>query len=70
MEGLEDLSRYNSLRAERSGDRIPVEARYYALVHNGPGTHPASYTKSTGSFPGVKRPGRGVDIPSHLAPML
>ena len=26
--------------------------------------HPASYTMSTGSFPGVKRPGRVVDHPS------
>ena len=25
------------------------------------GTHPASYTVGTGSFQGVKRPGRGVD---------
>jgi len=24
----------------------------------------------TGSFPGVKRPGHGVDHPPHLAPML
>ena len=24
----------------------------------------------TGSFPGVKRPGRGVDHPPHLAPRL
>jgi len=24
----------------------------------------------TGSFPGVKRPGRGVDHPPHLAPKL
>ena len=28
-----------------------------------PGAHPASYTLGTGSFPGVKRPGRGVDHP-------
>ena len=32
-----------------------------------PGVHPASCTMGTGSFPGVKRPGRGVD---HLAPRL
>ena len=25
------------------------------------GAHPASYAMGTGSFPGVKRPGRGVD---------
>ena len=29
----------------------------------GPEAHPASYTMGTGSFPGVKRPGRGVDHP-------
>ena len=27
----------------------------------GPGAYPASYTMGTGSFPGLKRPGRGVD---------
>ena len=55
----------DSLRAERSGDRIPVGARFSAPVQTGPGAHPASYTRGTGSFPGVKRPGRGVD---HLLP--
>ena len=45
------------------GDRIPVRARFSAPVQTGPGTHPASYTAVTGSFPGVKRPGRGVDHP-------
>ena len=38
-------------------------ARFSAPVQTGPGTHPASYTLGTGSFPGVKRPGRGVDHP-------
>jgi hypothetical protein len=28
-----------------------------------PGAHPAPYTMGTGSFPGVKRPGRSVDHP-------
>jgi len=32
--------------------------------------HPASCTMDTGSFPGVKRLGRGVDHPPHLAPRL
>ena len=32
-------------------------------VQTGPGAHPASYTMGTGSFPGVKRPGRGADHP-------
>ena len=29
-----------------------------------PGAHPASYTMCTGSYQGVKRPGRGADHPS------
>jgi hypothetical protein len=53
------------LRAGRSGDRIPVGARFFAHVQTGPGAHPASCTMGTGSFPGVKRPGRGAD---HLPP--
>ena len=35
-----------------------------------PWSPPNSYTVGTGSFPGVKRPGRGVDHLHHLAPML
>jgi len=42
------------LRAGRSGDRIPVGAKFSAPVQNGPGAHQASCTMSTGSFPGVK----------------
>jgi hypothetical protein len=50
------------LQAGRSGDRIPVRVRYFAHVQTGPGAHPTSYTMGTGfRFPGVKRPGRGVD---------
>jgi hypothetical protein len=37
--------------------------RFFAAVQTGPGAHPASCTMGTGSFPGVKRPGRGVDHP-------
>jgi hypothetical protein len=47
----------DSLRAGRSGDRIPVEVRFSALVQTGPGAHPASYTMGTGSFPGGKAAG-------------
>jgi hypothetical protein len=64
-------SRYSdSLRAGRSGDRIPLGARFSASVQSGSDAHPASYTMDTGSFPGVKRPGRGVDHPPHPAPRL
>ena len=38
-------------------------ARFSAPVQTGPGAHPASCTVSTGSFLGVKRPGRGADHP-------
>jgi hypothetical protein len=37
--------------------------RFSAAVQSGPGVHPASYTIGIGSFPGIKRPGRGVDHP-------
>jgi hypothetical protein len=38
-------------------------ARFFAHVQTGPGAHPASCTMGTGSFAGVKRPGRGADHP-------
>ena len=47
------------LRAGRSGNRIPVGARFSAPAQTGPGAHPASCTMGTGSYPGVKS-GRGV----------
>jgi hypothetical protein len=50
------------LRAGRTGDRIPVEARFSAPVQTVPGAHPASCTMGTGSFPGGKeQPGRDAD---------
>ena len=41
-------------------------ARFSAPVQTGPGAHPASCTRGTGSFPGVKRPGRGADHPTPI----
>ena len=38
-------------------------ARFSAPFQTGPGAHSASYAMVTGSFPGVKRPGSGVDHP-------
>ena len=38
-------------------------ARFSAPVQTGPGAHPASCTMGTGSFPGVKLPGRGIGHP-------
>ena len=43
-----------------SGDRIPVRTRFSAPVQTGFEALPASCTACTGSFPGIKRPGRGV----------
>jgi hypothetical protein len=53
----------DSLRAGQSGDRNPVGTRFSAPVPTGTGAHPASYAMGLGSFPGVKRPRRGVDHP-------
>ena len=40
----------DSLLAGRSGDRVPVGARFSAAVQEGPGAHPASYKMGTGSL--------------------
>ena len=45
--------------------KIRVGTRFSAPVQTGRGAHPASCTTGTGSFPGIKRPARGVD---HLSP--
>ena len=38
-----------------------MAAIFSASVQTGPGAHPASCTMGTGSFSGLKRPGRGAD---------
>ena len=48
----------------KTGDRIPLEARFSAHVQTGPEAHPASCTMGTGSFPGV-RCGRDVTLTPH-----
>jgi hypothetical protein len=56
----------DSLRDRRSGNQIPVEARFSTPIQTGPVAHPASYNKDTKSlFPGVMQPGSGV---SHQPP--
>ena len=39
-----------SLRVGRSGNRIPVGARFSTCIQTGPGTHPASCTMDAGSL--------------------
>jgi hypothetical protein len=51
-------------------DRLMEGARFSVPVKTDPGVLPASYTMGTGPFPGVKRPGRGVDHHSNLVPRL
>ena len=58
---LEYLSRYSEwLRVGRSWVRIQT----------GPGAHPFSCTEGTVYFPGLKKPGRGIDHPPHPTPKL
>jgi len=57
----------DSVRAGRSGDRIPVGARLSAPVQTGCEAHPAFYAIGTGSIPGLRRPGRGVDHPPQFS---
>jgi hypothetical protein len=51
---------YFFLLAERSGDRIPVRAKFSVHVQTGPEAHPMFCTMCTGSFLGVNQPERGA----------
>jgi hypothetical protein len=58
------LSRYcDSLRDGRSGDRIPLGARFSTPVQTGSEAHLAPCTMGTVSSTGVNWPGRGFDHP-------
>jgi hypothetical protein len=64
IESFESLNVFYNLRAGRAGDQIPrFGGEIFRNVLTGPGAHPTSYTMNILSFPGVKRPGRGVDHP-------
>jgi hypothetical protein len=60
----------DTLRAGGFGVLTTVGARFSASVQTDRESHPASYKIDTGSFPGVKGPGRGVVHPPHLTPRL
>jgi hypothetical protein len=61
------FSRYSDwLRVGRSGNRIPVGARFFTHFQTGPRAHPASCIMDIKFIPWVKWPSRGVDHP-HLS---
>ena len=63
--GSVERSKYTeSLRAGLSGDRMPVEARFYAPLQAGSGFHPASYIIGTGSL-SRGYSGRDVVLTTH-----
>jgi hypothetical protein len=51
-------------RAGRSGDRIPLGARFSAPVQSEPEAQPASCTMVKGYFPGLEN-GQGVTLTPH-----
>ena len=53
----------DSLRAGQSGIESRWGRDFPHPSRTALGPYPASYTMGTGSFPGVKGPGRGVDHP-------
>jgi hypothetical protein len=65
--GPRQLSRYSdSLRAGRSGDRIPLGMRFSAPVQTGLGAHPAYYRVGTGLFPVGKTAGAWLSLPTPI----
>jgi hypothetical protein len=68
---LPDYTASHSKRHQSlSGSNPGGGARFSAPVQTDSEAHPVSYTMGSGSFPRVKRPGRGVDHPPHLDPTL
>jgi hypothetical protein len=65
--GLAYLSRYSdSLRAGRFGNRIPFGGEIFRTRPNQPCGLTRHFTTGFESFPGIKRPERGVNHPPHL----
>jgi hypothetical protein len=62
----EDVSIYWMISRKQEETKLKEETWFQI----DPGAHPVSYTVGTGSFPGLKRPGRGVANPPHLAPRV
>ena len=63
------VARYNgSLRAERSGNRIPVGGEIFCTCPDRPWGPPGLLYKYHVFFPWLERPARGVDHPPHLEP--
>jgi hypothetical protein len=63
-----DIRRYSeTLRAGRSGDRLPVGSIYSTRDQTSPEAYPASYTMGTGTFLGSQQSGRGVKNPPQLS---
>jgi ABC-type sugar transport system permease subunit len=58
--GMQSACTYHLIPTTWKPNPIQYSSHYYNLQ---PGAHPASYTMGTMSFPGVKRPGRGVYHP-------
>jgi hypothetical protein len=56
------------LRDRRSGDRIPVRARFFAPVQPGPGVNPTFCTRVPGISRGRKRPECEADSSPLLVP--
>ena len=68
MYGPRQLSRYSdSLRAERSGDRILVGDEIFRTRPDRPCGPPSLLYNAYRVFTGVKRRGRSVDHPPHLS---
>jgi hypothetical protein len=61
------ISQYSDLLwLDGPGFKSCLGGDFSAQVQTDPGAHPASCTVGTGSFPGVKRPGRGIDHPPRF----